>query len=296
MQSMTGFAERSGADAAYAWRWELRGVNGRGFDLRLRLPEGAEALDPPIRAAAAGAVSRGTLHLGLRVNRAGGAGALGVDPAGLAAAVAALRAAEEAAMAAGLALSPASADRLLTLPGVIAGQGSGEFLDPARRARLEADIPALIADFTASRAAEGRAIAGMLAGQLDRIAAGIDAARGAAEARAAPGGALLRERVAALLDAGAETDPARIAQELALLAVRHDVTEELDRLTAHVAAARLLLAAPGAVGRKLDFLAQEFNREANTLCAKAASTELTAIGLDLKLVIDQMREQVQNVE
>jgi uncharacterized protein (TIGR00255 family) len=135
-----------------------------------------------------------------------------------------------------------------------------------------------------------------LDGQVDRVADLAVRARATAEARAARAGELLRSRVAALLAAGAPTDETRLAQELAMLAVKSDLTEELDRLEGHVGAARQLLAETGPVGRKFDFLTQEFNREANTLCAKAQASDLTAIGLEMKVVIDQMREQVQNVE
>jgi uncharacterized protein (TIGR00255 family) len=174
-----------------------------------------------------------------------------------------------------------------------AGQGPGAELIEA----LGADIEPLVAALAAGRAAEGAGIAGVLSGQVDRIEALVAAARETAEARGARSGALLKSRVEALMSAsGAVVDAARLAQELALIAVKVDLTEELDRLTGHVAAARELIAAEGPVGRRLDFLTQEFNREANTLCSKAQSSDLTAIGLELKVVIDQLREQVQNVE
>ena len=170
---------------------------------------------------------------------------------------------------------------------------------PRRRgslAEIGADIGPLVAALAAARAGEGAALAATLAGQLGRIAALAAAARSTAEARAARGGELLRSRLEAVLATVATVDEARLAQELALIAVKADVTEELDRLEAHVAAAGALIADGGSVGRRLDFLMQEFNREANTLCAKSGSSELTAIGLELKVAIDQMREQVQNVE
>jgi uncharacterized protein (TIGR00255 family) len=154
----------------------------------------------------------------------------------------------------------------------------------------------VLADFKAMRAAEGTALQGVIATQLDRIADLLTQARAEAEARQATAGTTLRAAVAKLLEAADGIDPSRLAQELALIAVKNDVTEELDRLTAHVDAARALLAEAGQVGRKFDFLTQEFMREANTLCSKSQSLGLTRIGLDLKTVIDQMREQVQNVE
>ncbi|WP_118135338.1 YicC/YloC family endoribonuclease [Oceanicella sp. SM1341] len=296
VQSMTGFAEATGADERLSWRWEARGVNGRGLDVRLRLPEGCEALDPVLRATFSKAFSRGNITVGLRIGRAQGAADSRIDFAALETAVALLAEAEQAAISAGLALQPTTPDRLLALPGVLVSGEGEEMLTPERRAALTAGIEELATAFAAARAGEGQALAAILAGQVDEIEARIAEARDTAEARAARSGATLREKVAALLEAGAPVDEARLAQELALLAVRADVTEELDRLTAHVAAARALLAADGPVGRKFDFLAQEFNREANTLCSKAGAPDLTRVGLELKVLIDQMREQVQNVE
>ncbi|MFN4170732.1 MAG: endoribonuclease YicC domain-containing protein, partial [Pseudorhodobacter sp.] len=163
-------------------------------------------------------------------------------------------------------------------------------------AALLADLPALLAEFNASRAAEGAALHAVIAAQLDRVEALTDAAAVAAEARRDSAAQTLRDALARVMEAADGMDPARLAQELALIAVKSDVTEELDRLRAHIAAARALLADADPVGRRFDFLMQEFMREANTLCSKAQSQGLTAIGLDLKTVIDQMREQVQNVE
>jgi uncharacterized protein (TIGR00255 family) len=166
----------------------------------------------------------------------------------------------------------------------------------ALRDAILADFEAPLADFLAMRAAEGAALATILCDQLDQIAALTEQAARAAEARRADMAGVLRAQLARVMDNADGADPSRIAQELALIAVKSDVTEEIDRLRAHVAAARALLAETAPIGRKLDFLSQEFNREANTLCSKAQNTALTAIGLDLKSVIDQMREQVQNVE
>ncbi|HEU0222049.1 MAG TPA: YicC/YloC family endoribonuclease [Paracoccaceae bacterium] len=296
MQSMTGFAEVTGNDDSFAWRWEARGVNGRGLEMRLRLPDGCEALDPLIRARVSRRFGRGTIHLGLRLGRAAGAVLLRLEPPALAQAIEAVARAEEAATAAGLAVQPATADRILALSGVLAAQDTAEVLSEERRARFTAEIELLLDRLEAARREEGAALQAVLRAQLDQIGALAAEARETAEARSARTGALLRERVQALLGAGAPLDEARLAQELALIAVRADVTEELDRLGAHVAAARELLARTDPVGRRFDFLAQEFNREANTLCSKSGSAELTRVGLALKVVIDQMREQIQNVE
>jgi uncharacterized protein (TIGR00255 family) len=296
LSSMTGYADRAGGAEGLAWSWEARSVNGRGLDIRLRLPEGAEALDPALRQAAAAALSRGSVTIGLRFARSETAQALRLNAAALEGALAAAREAAEAAGRAGLALAAPSIAELLGLRGVLEADTEPGAARPAVRAALIADIEPLVAALAAARRAEGRALAEVLAGQLAAVAELAGRARQAAEARAARSGALLRTRVEALLGAGAPVDEARLAQELAMLAVKADVTEELDRLDAHVAAARELVAGGGAVGRKLDFLMQEFNREANTLCAKAQTGELTAIGLEMKVLIDQMREQVQNVE
>ncbi|RMH48509.1 MAG: YicC family protein [Alphaproteobacteria bacterium] len=293
---MTGFAEATGGDTAFAWRWEARSVNGRGLDLRLRLADGAEALEPELRARAQALFARGSVTLGLRLARIGGAATARLDPAALDAAIAALQEAGARARAAGLEIAPVPADRLLALPGVLSGAEAEELLTPERRAALLEGAAAALEGLRAARLAEGAALGGMIRAHLDEIEALAARARETAEARQARSGALLRERVAALLGAGAPVEPERLAQELALIAVKADVTEELDRTHAHVAAARALLRQAGAVGRRLDFLAQELNREANTLCAKAGSADLVAIGLALKAVIDQLREQVQNVE
>ncbi|MFT3973017.1 MAG: YicC/YloC family endoribonuclease [Amaricoccus sp.] len=300
--SMTGYADVSDGAGGASWTWEARSVNGRGLDLRLRLPDGFEALDAVARAAAAKALARGSVTVGLRLERGGSQSAPRLNREVLDAVVAAALAAGEAAAARGLDLAPMTAADLLAARGVLeagpagpaGAAGAGEDGDLA--ALIGAGLDRLFAALALARASEGRALADVIDGQLDRVTGLVAAARDTAAARAARSGELLRTRVAAVLAGTTVVDEARLAQELALLAVKADVTEELDRLDAHVAAARDLLAAGGPVGRRLDFLMQEFNREANTLCSKAGASDLTAIGLDLKVVVDQMREQVQNVE
>jgi uncharacterized protein (TIGR00255 family) len=296
VQSMTGFAELAGGDGTLAWRWEARSVNGRGLDLRLRLPDGCEALEPVVRAGFAARFARGNVTVGLRIAREAAAAVSGPDAASLELALAVISRTEAAARAAGIALQPVSADRVLAMPGVLGGAEAGPVLDEARFARLAGEVGALAQRLVTARTSEGATLAATLAGHLDQIRPLIAEARHTAEARSARSGALLRERVAALLGAGAPPDEARLAQELAQIAVKSDVTEELDRLAAHVDAASALIDAGEPAGRKLDFLAQEFNREANTLCSNAGSIDLTRTGLALKVVIDQFREQVQNVE
>jgi uncharacterized protein (TIGR00255 family) len=297
MISMTGFAARRGAGLGYAWVWDLRSVNGKGLDLRLRVPDWIDGLEPVIRAELQKAASRGNVSLTLKVAQDEGReeNAFRLNAAALAAALGALSRVEAAAMDAGMTLRQPTAVDVLTLRGVIDATAQETDTTPLRAALL-ADLPGLLQDFATMRAGEGRALVAVLTGQLDQIASLTADAQAETAARATTQADTLREALARVLAATDAVDPARLAQELALLAVRTDVTEELDRLAAHVAAARAHVADPAPVGRKLDFLMQEFMREANTLCSKAQSLALTRIGLDLKTVIDQMREQVQNVE
>ena len=295
-RSMTGFAEGRGEGAGHEWRWEIRSVNGRGLDLRLRLPDRIEGLEPAAREAVTGAASRGSVTLSLRLSQVPGAGAptRAIDPDALRDALAMLGEAERAARDADVALAPPDAAQVLSMPGVVR-EAREEPDAPALRAALLADLAALMASWDAMRLAEGARLAEAVSRRLDRIEALTKEAREAARGREGEQAEALRRAAARVLEE-ASVDEDRLAQELALIAVRSDVAEEIDRLGAHVEAARELLAAEGAVGRRLDFLAQEFAREANTLCAKAQSAALIRAGLDLKAAIDQMREQVQNVE
>ncbi len=294
--SMTGFAARRGAGAGFGWSWDIRSVNGKGLELRLRVPDWVDGLEVALRAELQKAMGRGNVSLSLKLSREAGEGpALRVNEEVLAGVLAALARAEDVAMASGLTLAQATAADVLAMRGVLETGAAEEDTGPLRAAIL-ADLPALLTDFNAMRAAEGAALAGVIGGQLDRIAALVAEAKGQAEARKAKGADTLRASLARLLDNAEGLDETRIAQELALLAVKQDVTEEIDRLTAHIDASRALLADKAPVGRKFDFLMQEFLREANTLLSKSQDLALTRTGLDLKTVIDQMREQVQNVE
>ncbi|MBT9245229.1 YicC family protein [Gemmobacter fulvus] len=294
--SMTGFAARKGQGAGISWAWDLRAVNGKGLDLRLRVPDWIDGLELALRNELGRALSRGNVNLTLRVSRdlAEGSEALRLNLAALRAVLTALGTVETVAMETGVTLKQATQADVLAFRGVIEAGTADEDTAPLRAALL-ADLTGLLAEFNAMRAAEGAALQGVITAQLDQIDALTQAATAQVVTRKATQTELLHEAVARILSA-TDADPARLAQELALLAVKTDVTEELDRLRAHVAAARSLLAEPGPVGRKFDFLMQEFMREANTLCSKAQDLALTRIGLDLKTVIDQMREQVQNVE
>lgn len=291
--SMTGFAAREGADGQGAsWSWELRSVNARGLDLRLRLPEGLAALDLPLRKRLAEVISRGSISLSLRVHRETGAADLSLDPARLAAVLRQLEQVRRAAEDQGLRVAPVDPATILSLRALSDTAETPAM--PAPEALLAAAEP-LIAAFTAMRVEEGAALARLLSDQIDQIEALVARAAQIAGDRSEPQAKRLRTAAATLIDA-TDIDEARLLQEVASLALKTDVTEEIDRLHAHIAAARGLIAQGGPVGRKFDFLMQEFNREANTLCSKSQDAALTAIGLDLKLAIDQTREQVQNVE
>ncbi|MGR3435581.1 MAG: YicC/YloC family endoribonuclease [Shimia sp.] len=293
IRSMTAYATLTGAAEGVAWVWEMRGVNGRGLDLRLRLPDWVPGLEPAMRKALNAALGRGNVQVSLRIAREEETGESRLDPQAVARALADIAVIEQAAIEAGVALAPSRATDILVLRGMT-GDG-GDDVGGALAAPLMAEIAPLIAAFDEMRIAEGAALAGIVGAQLDEIAALVDEAEAQVPDRRAAQDAQVREGVARLL-AETDLDEARLAQELAQLAIKSDTAEEIDRLRAHVAAARALMTADGPVGRKLDFLTQEFNREANTLCAKAAHAETTRIGLALKVVVDWMREQVQNVE
>uniref|UniRef100_UPI003B51A3A1 YicC/YloC family endoribonuclease n=1 Tax=Roseovarius indicus TaxID=540747 RepID=UPI003B51A3A1 len=292
---MTAFAAAKGAQDGFSWTWEMRSVNGKGLDLRLRVPDWVDGLEAGLRARAGKALGRGNVSLNLRLVRDDGAGALAVNAAQLEDVLTAMAEVENRAMARGVTLAPATAADLLGLRGVLES-GAGEDDTTALCKTLLADFETVLAAFLDMRATEGRALAAVLTAQLDDIERLTDVAAQAAEARRPEMEQAFKAALARVMETADTADEARIAQEMALIAVKADVTEELDRLRAHVAAARDLLAAGSPVGRKLDFLSQEFNREANTLCSKAQNKALTATGLELKTVIDQMREQVQNVE
>ena len=296
IHSMTGFAAAQGTTGAHSWSCELRSVNAKGLDLRLRIPEWLEGFEPYVRGELGKALARGNVSMTLRINRNEDAGAdLTINEAMLATVLSSMAKIEAAAKVAGVDLAPSTSAEILSQRGVLEQGNTAD--DPAPIvAALKDAFAAILSDFVNMRASEGAALKAVLLDQLDEIDTLQSRAADLAEARKPQMAETLRTNLARVLDNADKVDEARVAQELALLAVKADVTEEIDRLKAHVSAARDLLAKGGAVGRKLDFLMQEFNREANTLCSKAQNSDLTAIGLDLKSVIDQMREQVQNIE
>ena len=296
VNSMTGFAALEGHFGATRWSWELRSVNARGLDLRLRLPDGLGDLEQQVRKSLGENLTRGSVSLSLKMQTDAAAQGFNLNSEQLDNILAALKEVEIRAEDQGLLLTAGSAADILGLRGVLDSSDSSEDDQKALRQVLKGEIQPLIKAFTAARAAEGRALAAILDQQLNQVEALHQQALAAIGDRFARMAETLKTNLKLVLDNSTGADEQRVAQELAMLAVKADVAEELDRLAAHIGAARELLAAKGAVGRKFDFLMQEFNREANTLCSKSGSAELTRIGLDLKTVIDQMREQVQNVE
>ena len=291
--SMTGFAEANGSRDGARWRWEAKSVNGRGLDVRLRTPPGFEGIEPAARMLAAERFRRGSIQAQLTFEAGDSGRALRIDAAALAAAV---RIAREVAAETGLA--PARVDGLLALKGVIVQDDILPLEAPARALRDAAIIETLATAFDAlvrARATEGSKLHAVLDAHID----GIERLTGEASALGAAQPKALRDKLAAQVQdmlSGSGISEDRLAQEAALLAVKADIREELDRLRAHVHEARVLLKSGEAVGRKIDFLSQEFNREANTLCSKSSDIALTRIGLALKATIDQFREQAQNVE
>jgi uncharacterized protein (TIGR00255 family) len=292
LSGMTGFARVEGAAGGWAWSVEARSVNGRSLETRFRGPGGFDGLERAAREAAQARFQRGQLNLTLQARRSGAAGGVQINTGQLERYLDISRSYVEAGR-----VAQPTLDGLLALPGVIeagAEVDDAETLAATEAAMIDA-ISSVLDRLKESRLEEGAALSPVLTGLVDQIEAQVSAAE--TEAKGQP--AILQERFAKrigeLAGRGAELDE-RIVQEAAVMAGRADVREELDRLTSHVQAARALLGDDGAVGRRLDFLTQEFMREANTLCSKSATTGLTAIGLELKAAIDQLREQVQNVE
>ena len=291
---MTGFARAEGGDGDLRWTWEVKSVNGRNLDIRVRVPSGFEALEPGVRTAVPERLKRGNVSIGLVLTR-------GQQPARarinkeLLEQVIVL--AEELQQR--LKTEPPRPDGLLAVRGVVEPAEEEELPEEqreARTAKMATDFGKALVALAQMRQDEGARLAAIVGQQLNDIERFCAAASASAAAQPAALQARLKQQVEMLLGAAPALPEERLAQELALLVTKADVREELDRLGVHIAAARKLLKDGGAVGRKFDFLCQEFNREANTLCSKSADSELTAIGLDLKAAIDQLREQVQNIE
>lgn len=293
LQSMTGFARSEGTSGRYRWAWELRSVNGKGLDLRLRLPSGMETLETAFRDIASQSLSRGNIQAGL---------SLSASETKLEAVV--NRDALDAVLALKQELGSAISDAPLSFDTLLSVRGLVEFREPveteevqsARNADIVAGFSAAVAALRSMREREGTSLYALLSTHIDRIeqltsVINADPSRQPEHVRAR-----LEAQIALIGDGTSGLDRERLYAEAALLATKADLREEIDRLTSHVSAARELLATGGPVGRKLDFLAQEFNRESNTICSKSNASAVTAAGIELKVVIDQFREQVQNLE
>ncbi len=293
LSSMTGFARSHGVCGPYAWAWEVKSVNGKGLDLRLRLPPGWDAIEVPVRARLSEVLARGSIQANLTIERSSAAPTVRINPEILEAVLSALKQLRSRVDA-----TPPSLDGLLALKGVMEVSETDESEEERRSAESAvikgfADAADALADM---RRQEGIILGNLLSARLSEIAALAEQADKSPGRQPEAIRARLAEQVATLLEQSERFDPDRLHQEAILIATKADVREELDRLAAHVTQARTLIGQGGPVGRRLDFLAQEFNRESNTLCAKANDVELTNIGLGLKAAVEQFREQVQNVE
>jgi uncharacterized protein (TIGR00255 family) len=290
---MTGFSRSHGTSGPYTFEWELKSVNAKGLDLRVRLPQGWDDLESTVRKRVGEAVSRGTVYANLTVKRAGSAAVARINEDILASVLDAAR--NLAAKAGAL---PPTVDGLLAVKGVIdiVEPESDETEIAAAKAAAIASFETALSGLIEMRDREGVSLGDILSQRVN------DIERLAAKAEAAPGRkpdaikARLTEQIATLLDASDRFDPDRLSQEALLIATKADIREELDRIGSHVAQARELLSKGGPVGRRLDFLSQEFNREVNTTCSKSNDVELTNVGLEMKNVVEQFREQVQNLE
>jgi uncharacterized protein (TIGR00255 family) len=293
LSSMTGFARADGSASGVRWTWEVRSVNGKGLDIRLRLPPGHEGIEHGARERCAARLSRGNLQATLSVDADSTAPRIKINEDVLAEVVKAME-----WIGGRLNVQPPTLDGILSIRGVLDVAAAEP--DEAARAALDqvtlAGLDTALADLVAMRMREGTAIGNVLVLRIDEIERLVRAADESPARAPETIRERLAEQIALLLDAAPALDPDRLHQEAVLLAAKADIREEIDRLVAHISAARALLADGGPVGRRLDFLAQEFNREVNTLCAKSNDRALTAIGLEMKALVDQLREQIQNLE
>lgn len=292
MNSMTGFARREGESGAYRWIWELRSVNGKGLDIRLRLPPGREVVEQSARTLVKDRFTRGTVSGTLSIQRQMAQSDLVVNTAVLERLIAVSRSLDLDGIEA------PRLDGLLAIRGIVEPVDHQETPDEtaALTAAVLSGLDDAVSDLSAARAEEGEKLGQVLERHIGRISDLTSQARDCPATRPQAIFEKLRQQVEELLEKSSEFDVQRLHQEAALLATKADIREEIDRLDAHVEAARALFSSDEAVGRRLDFLSQELNREANTICSKSSDAGLTAIGLELKAVIDQFREQVQNVE
>ncbi len=293
LNSMTGFGRADGTQGGQTWVWEVRSVNGRGLDVRLRLPPGLEAIETRVREAVARRFNRGSVSVNLQVQRESGVTEIRLNETALTQVMAA---AERIRAITGA--EPPRIEALMGMRGVleVVEPIEDEATQKARHETMLASLEIAIDELARARAAEGERLAAVLDTQLTEVARQVAIVRESPSRTPEAIGERLAEQMRRIVDASAALDPERLHQEAVLLATRADVAEELERLGAHVAATRDLMHEGVPVGRKLEFLTQEFNREANTLCSKSNANDVTRAGLALKTVIDQMREQVANIE
>lgn len=293
LKSMTGFARTTGASAPWRWTWEIKAVNARGLDIRVRTPQGFDALEAASRNRLAAALTRGTCYANLNAVRETATPEVRINHA-------ALNALREtlAAMPPAAGIAPASMDGLLAIRGMVDVVEAGDSEETVARVQeaMLASLDAAIAELLDMRTREGAALCEVLTRRLDEISALTHRAENCPGRKADAVRARLEASLNELAASPLALDPARLHQEALMMAAKADIREELDRLVAHVGAARDLIASGEPAGRKLDFLAQELGRESNTLCAKSNDRELTAIGMELRVAVEQFREQVQNIE
>ncbi len=293
LSSMTGFARSHGASGVWGFEWELKSVNAKGLDVRLRLPPGFDETEAFARKRAAEALSRGTVYANLSARRSATPSTVRINEDVLAAVV---KAANE--LSGRIGAAPPTTDGLLAVRGVIetVEPEAVEQIDEAAKAAVAAAFDAALASLADMRKREGATLGQILQQRMNELEALAGRAEAAPGRSAAAVKARLAEQIAVLLESSDRFDADRLNQEAILLAAKADIREELDRIASHIAQTRELLSKGGAIGRRLDFLAQEFNREVNTCCSKSNDLELTNIGLEMKSVVEQFREQVQNLE
>ena len=295
---MTGFGVVTGESQAHSWTAELRSVNGKGLDIKIRVPDWIDSLEGEVRARLKQLIKRGnvTLTIKLQNDESEQTNSLSLDEGILSQTLNNIAKIEQLGLDQGVSFTPSKAADLLAIKGIMTNKAlSQEQLDTLCSEILTSLDP-LYNSFLSSRSSEGAQLLKFLETQLDALRAELCNAKALVGARDDHMRGLLKTQLAKILENTPQFDAQRMAQEVALIFVKSDVAEELDRLAIHIQAASDLLKAGGAVGRRMEFLMQEFNREANTLCAKAQFSELTSIGLEMKVIIDQMREQIQNLE
>ncbi|MFK5981066.1 MAG: YicC/YloC family endoribonuclease [Rhizobiaceae bacterium] len=293
LQSMTGFSRSEGLHATGRWVWELRSVNNKGLDLRMRLPYGFETIEVDCKKAVASAFSRGSIQVSLQFSKEGSANVPSINPAALEAVLSVAAQLQERIGAA-----PPTVDGILAIKGILEITETDLTDDEVKSRNKEvlSGLKTAIVDLTTARESEGEAIVAVMSDQVSKIGGLV------AKIEADPSRTMdairqrLQQQLAPLLEEGSDLDPQRLHQEAAYLATKADLREELDRLVAHVVAGQKLLSSAGPAGRKLDFLAQEFNRECNTICSKSNAPSVTGLGLEMKIIVDQLREQTQNLE